>query len=98
MEPEPILENFEGTPTYAVLQPLFTQVCGGCHGPVPSKGLRLTDYASLMAGSESGPVVTPGEPENSRMIEVLTEGHFARLTNHQMDLLRQWIADGAPEE
>jgi nitrate/TMAO reductase-like tetraheme cytochrome c subunit len=96
--PEPILEDFNGQPTYAVLQPLFTQVCGGCHGPVPQKGLRLTDYASLMAGSVDGPVVTPGNPTDSRMIQILTAGHFATLTDHQMGLLRQWIEAGAPEQ
>jgi hypothetical protein len=31
------------------------------------------------------------------VVEVLSKGHFARLTDHQMDLLRQWIASGAPE-
>jgi hypothetical protein len=51
-----------------------------------------------MAGSESGPVVVPGAPDESRMLEVLTSGHFARLTDHQMELLRRWIAQGAPEQ
>lgn len=96
--PKPVLEDFNGKPTYAVLQPLFTQVCGGCHGPVPSKGLRLTDYASLIAGSADGPVVVAGKPDESRMLQVLTAGHFATLTDHQMSLLKQWIADGAPEK
>lgn len=94
----PILEDFDGTPTYAVLQPLFAGVCGGCHGPVPSKGLRLTDYASLRAGSVDGAVVQPGQPEQSRIIQVLTDGHFATLTDHQMKLLTEWIASGAPEQ
>lgn len=97
VEPEPILEDFDGQPTYAVLQPLFTQVCGGCHGSVPSKELRLTDYDSLLAGSIDGPVIVPGQPEASQMIQVLTDGHFAVLSDHQMQLLTQWIADGAPE-
>lgn len=97
-EPEPLLEDFEGDPTYQILQPLFTQECGGCHGAIPSKGLRLTDYASLMTGSESGPVVVPGAPDESRMLEVLRAGHFAQPTDHQMALLSQWIADGAPEQ
>lgn len=93
----PLLADFEGTPTYNILQPLFTQECGACHGPVPTKGLRLTDYASLVAGSESGPVVVPGSPDTSRLIEVLKDGHFAPVTKHQLDLLSAWIADGAPE-
>jgi hypothetical protein len=98
MEPEPLLVDFEGQPTYQILQPLFTQQCGACHGPNPSKGLRLTDYNSLIAGSESGPVVVAGAPGESKMMEVLEAGHFARLTDHQMELLRQWIADGAPAD
>ncbi|MCC7446709.1 MAG: NapC/NirT family cytochrome c [Anaerolineae bacterium] len=98
VEPKPLLEDFKGKPTYAVLQPLFQQQCAGCHGPVPSKGLRLTDYASLMTGSSSGPIVTPGDVDKSKIVEVLTKGHFAKLTPHQMELLQQWIASGAPEK
>ncbi|MBI5666873.1 MAG: NapC/NirT family cytochrome c [Chloroflexi bacterium] len=98
VEPVPLLADFDGDPTYAILQPFFVQECGGCHGPVPSKGLRLTDYASLMAGSESGAVVVPGAPEQSKLLQVLLEGHFAQPTEHQIDLLERWIANGAPAE
>jgi mono/diheme cytochrome c family protein len=98
VEPEPLLEDFEGDPTYQILQPLFLQQCGGCHGPVPSKGLRVTDYPSIIAGSENGPIAIAGSPEESRVLEVLGSGHFAQLTDHQMALLTQWIADGLPEE
>jgi hypothetical protein len=94
----PLLEDFQGQPTYEILQPLFVQQCGGCHGPVPSKGLRVVEYATLMAGSQDGPVIVPGSPDESRIVEVLSSGHFARLTDHQMALLKQWIADGAPEK
>jgi nitrate/TMAO reductase-like tetraheme cytochrome c subunit len=98
VEPEPLLEDFEGEPTYQILQPLFMQECGGCHGANPSKGLRLTDYASLLIGSENGPVVVAGDTAQSRVLQVLADGHFARLTDHQMELLTQWIADGAMEQ
>ncbi len=99
-EPEeelpPVVE--EGEPvTYQTLQPILEQTCGMCHGANPTKGLRVTDYASLMAGSDAGPVIVPGKPDESRVIEVLTAGHFAKLSDEQFDLLRQWIADGAPE-
>lgn len=97
-EPEPLLVDFEGTPTYQILQPLFTQACGGCHGPVPSKGLRVTDYASFMVGGESGPIVVPNQPEESLVIQVLSEGHFAQLEDFQMEILRNWIAEGAVEQ
>jgi mono/diheme cytochrome c family protein len=83
--------------TYQALQPILEQTCGQCHGATPSKGLRVIDYESLMAGSENGPVIVPGSPDESRIIEVLTGGHFAQLSDDQLALLRQWIADGAPE-
>lgn len=98
VEPEPLLEDFEGDPTYQILQPLFLQQCGGCHGPVPSNGLRVTDYKSLISGGNNGLVVISGSPENSLVLKVLSDGHFAQLTDHQMLLLTQWIDDGLPEE
>ena len=83
--------------TYQVLLPVLTQRCGQCHGAAPMKGLRLTDYASLMAGSENGPMIVPGSPDESKIVQVQEAGHFGQLTADEIALLRQWIADGAPE-
>ena len=83
--------------SYEQIGPVLTQTCGACHGDAKAKGLRVTDYASLMKGSDSGPVIVPGSPEESKIIAVLEGGHFAKLTDEQMAWLRQWIADGAPE-
>ena len=95
---EPLLEDIGDEPvTYQILQPVFEQTCGMCHGATPSKGLRVTDYDSLMAGSESGPVIVPNFPDDSRLVQVLEAGHFAQLTEQQMTLLRRWIESGAPE-
>ncbi|MBI5929623.1 MAG: hypothetical protein HY862_09960 [Chloroflexi bacterium] len=96
-EAPPLLEDFTGDPTYTILQPFFMQQCGACHGPNPTKGLRLTEYATLMAGSESGPVVVPGSPDDSLIVQKLKGGHFAHSTDHQMEILRQWISNGVPE-
>jgi hypothetical protein len=56
----------------------------------------VTTYDALMSGSTSGPVIVPGSPERSRIVGILGQGHFARLTDDQMDLLRAWIQAGAP--
>ncbi|MEW6578967.1 MAG: hypothetical protein AB1435_07205, partial [Chloroflexota bacterium] len=56
----------------------------------------VTDYESLLAGGESGPVIVPGSPDESLILTVLKGGHFARLSDEQMALLEAWIAAGAP--
>lgn len=95
---EPLPEPGAGAAvTYATLQPALQQTCGGCHGMVATKGLNVTTYATLLAGAADGPVIVPGDPAASKLLAVLEAGHFAALTDEQMALLRQWIADGAPE-
>jgi len=75
--------------------------CGACHNTAsPLKGLDLTTYEGISSGSEDGPVIVTGDPENSLIIIIQTseEPHFAQLTPEEIALLEQWIVDGAPEE
>jgi len=86
-----------GEPTYvSTIGPLLTERCGTCHGD--SAGLTVTDYASLMAGSSSGPVVVPGDPDGSRLVEVQRGEHYAQLSEVELDRLIEWIANGATEQ
>ena len=86
-----------GPPTYSTsIGPLLTERCGACHGG--SAGLGVTDYESLMTGASSGPVITLGDPEGSRIIQVQREGHFGQLSQTELELLVSWIAEGAPEQ
>jgi nitrate/TMAO reductase-like tetraheme cytochrome c subunit/mono/diheme cytochrome c family protein len=97
-EPAPLLKDQPAqSVTYQDLQPLFEQQCAACHGDTPTKGLRVTDYDSLLAGSETGPVIVPGEPGESLLLDVLASGHFGNFTETQLGLVEQWIADGAPQ-
>jgi hypothetical protein len=63
-------------------------------------GLNLSSYETLMAGSSNGPVVVPGEPGESLIVEKLSgdQPHFAQLSDSQLELLWDWIASGAIEE
>jgi cytochrome c553 len=94
----PISEMPAGeSPTYAsTIGPLLTERCGGCHGG--SAGLTVTDYASLMAGSSSGPVIVPGDPDGSRLVEVQRGEHYTQLNEMELDRLIEWIANGATEQ
>jgi mono/diheme cytochrome c family protein len=83
-------------PTYAsTIGSLLTERCGACHGA--AAGLSVADYDALMAGSSAGPVVVPGDPDGSLIVEVLQDKHYAQLSEAELNLLIEWIANGAPE-
>ena len=83
-------------PTYAAaIGPLLTERCGTCHGG--AAGLIVTDYASLMTGSSSGPVVVPDDPDGSLLVEVQRGEHYTLLSAAELELVIGWIAEGVPE-
>ncbi|MCR9201316.1 MAG: PSD1 and planctomycete cytochrome C domain-containing protein [Planctomycetaceae bacterium] len=87
--------------------PLLKVKCFGCHGTDP-EDLRgdydLTTRDAMIAGGESGEVaLVPGKPEDSSLYHaVLWDGYEMppkendRLSPEQTELIRQWIASGAP--
>ncbi|WP_162006586.1 DUF1549 domain-containing protein [Roseimaritima sediminicola] len=88
------------------IQPIFRTHCYGCHQGAKQQGEYLmTDFASLLAGGESGqPAIVPGHPEQSYLLELITpvDGHAEMprgqrppLSDHEVDLVRRWIAGGA---
>jgi hypothetical protein len=83
--------------TYSgAIGPILTEQCGQCHGGIA--GLTVTEYESLMAGSDSGPVVMPGSPEESLIVEVQRGDHFANLDEEELQRLVEWVANGAAEQ
>lgn len=55
------------------INPIFDSNCVACHGPSKMEGgLRLDSYALLMQGGKDGPVIEPGRPEKSLLIERVT--------------------------
>jgi mono/diheme cytochrome c family protein len=78
------------------IQPIFTIQCAACHGTMGE--LTLTSYESVMHGGTSGPAVTPKDPDKSSIIKKMTAGgHPGQLSPEEIELVRKWIADGAPE-
>jgi WD40 repeat protein/mono/diheme cytochrome c family protein len=76
--------------------------CFSCHNEEKQKGgLVMTTRAGLLKGGENGAAFTEGEPEKSEMIASLEAGadpHMPpkkQLAPAQIDLLKQWIKDGA---
>ncbi len=86
------------------IKPLLHERCFACHGALKQKaGLRLDTVTFMRAGGEEGDVLNG---EHSLLIERVTttdkhdlmppEGEGARLSEEQVALLKQWIAEGAP--
>jgi mono/diheme cytochrome c family protein len=86
----------------AKVRPLLIQHCTRCHGPDKQRGgLRLDSARALAKGGESGPVVVPGKPDESRLVEAvryagdLKMPPKSRLSEADVAALVAWVRDGA---
>ncbi len=92
------------------IRPLLARHCYQCHSEDASPvfgGLRLDSGPALMRGGQSGPVVVPGDPDASRLIQAVRyrAGGLAmpptgKLADRDLDALALWVSRGAfwPEE
>jgi hypothetical protein len=86
------------------VQPVLTKRCVMCHGGSQQlAGVRFDNGPDALRGGYSGPVVTPGKADASKLIERVTstkEGHRmppmgAPLAAAEVAALKEWINDGA---
>jgi mono/diheme cytochrome c family protein len=80
--------------------PVFESRCIGCHGGERTQeGLDLKTHTSIMAGSNNGPVVSPGDAVNSLLVEMVTTQKMPKrgpkLTPPQIQLITDWVNQGA---
>ncbi len=85
--------------------PILEKRCIRCHGGMDEGEIRLelslnmTTYEGLMIGSEYGEVVTPGDPDDSVIIQMIEDGDMPDegdpVPPEELALLRAWIAEGA---
>jgi mono/diheme cytochrome c family protein len=81
--------------------PIFQQSCIKCHGGEKTEALlSLKDHAALMAGSENGPVLKPGNAADSDLVKLVANGKMPkranRLPDNQIKILTDWVNAGAP--
>ncbi len=73
--------------------------CGACHGSSATAGLNLSTYADALKGGNSGPVIIPGDSDNSLLVKKqLAGGHYGQLSADELALVIDWIKAGAPEK
>jgi mono/diheme cytochrome c family protein len=83
--------------------PLFQKSCLPCHNAAAAQGgLDLSSRAAMLKGSEHGPVVLPGKPEQSQLYKVVA--HIAKpampfngkkLAESDIAAIAEWIREGA---
>lgn len=92
---------------YNDIRPLIQRSCSGCHQPANKMSeLVLTDYAGILKGGlKNGPAVKQGAPDDSALIAYVTGVKEPRmpmggeaLPAEHVDLLREWIRQGAADD
>jgi mono/diheme cytochrome c family protein len=84
------------------IAPILAGNCMGCHGGDEPKGeFNLSTFRGLMKGGMSGPVIEPGKPQESLLVELVESrkmprgGGNRRLADESIEKIHQWVAEGA---
>jgi hypothetical protein len=87
----------------ARIRPVLAENCFSCHGPKKQQsGLRLDSREGLLKGADSGPVVVPGRPEESPLIEAIRHDATikmppkSKLPAQAIVDLTAWVRMGIP--
>lgn len=87
------------------IRPLLLDRCIECHGPSKQEhGVRLDRRQDVLQGKAGDqPLVVPGQPDRSRLWQVLQHSEddiamppSSRLPDPQLQAVHDWIAAGAP--
>ncbi|MEP6534830.1 MAG: PSD1 and planctomycete cytochrome C domain-containing protein [Bryobacteraceae bacterium] len=85
------------------VRPILANRCQGCHNPKTGKaGLDLTTSTGFRRGADTGPIVVPGDVENSRILQVVGYRErikmppTGRISEEETGVLLDWVKMGAP--
>jgi hypothetical protein len=85
------------------VRPLLVENCHTCHGADKQKaGLRLDSREAVLKGSDDGPILVPGEPDKSKLIDAIRyQGELKmppkqKLPAEAVETLTAWVKLGAP--
>jgi mono/diheme cytochrome c family protein len=95
--PDPGSQQFYTSRVTAILK----TNCVDCHSDPAKGGLHLDSYAGIKKGGEDGPVIVPGDPDTSMLIQAIRrEGDLKMPPKHALDPadvadLVAWVKAGA---
>lgn len=89
------------------VRPLLAKNCYRCHSATDGKfrgGLALDSKAGVLAGGDSGPVITGKDPKKSLLWQAVRQTgelkmppNGKKLTGREISVLTKWIRMGAPD-
>ena len=84
------------------VRPVLAKNCFACHTNSRMGGLQLDSRDHLLKGGNDGPVVVPGKPDQSVLIQAVRQTHErfkmppgAKLKQEEIDDLAAWVKAGA---
>lgn len=86
------------------IRPILKANCFHCHGEqgVKEGGLDLRLRSLIMRGGDSGPSIQPGHADDSLLLQRIVDGEMPpediekRLTEAEIEKIKEWIQQGAP--
>lgn len=82
--------------------PILDRWCVSCHGEKEAQaGLRLDSYDATLKGGDDGPVIVPGDPDQSQLLAQIERRARPvmppkkRLARDAVAVIRAWIGSGA---
>lgn len=89
------------------VRPVLVKNCYQCHSKDAKNlkgGLYLDSASGVLNGGNSGPVIEPGNPEDSRLVQALRYGDKdlrmppkKKLSEKDIRILENWVKMGAPD-
>lgn len=86
------------------IRPILEARCVACHRPDGGQAdLSLGSLEAILRGGKSGPAISPGDAEASLLLAKVSGNRPVMppvggpLSASEVGLIRQWIAEGAPE-
>ena len=82
------------------VMPLLEKHCWECHSEENAElGLKLDTYEGVMAGSDYGTVVEPGNADASLLVDMIASGDMPEdadpMPAEELDIIKTWVAEGA---
>src|SRR5262245_34469173 len=102
-----VLSVSAGTAQDSLPQSAFSVIeknCLACHGAAKTSGLDLRTRDTALAGGQHGRVIVPSNPGESRLFRMVSHTLTpsmppgGKLSDEDIETLREWIAAGASYE